>query len=138
MIDVKVAVFFLMFKCYNTLNKYIRKISIHPAMRPVRRMVQCEGIVSLAMPCYIGISVIGLDIWLPASPIQYAFIYQTFRGYATKKVFKVQTHSCKISPTVPVWCFWLSSSLALTVSLRLFVSYEEGSRLATYPEKIIT
>ena len=27
-------------------------MSIHPAMRPVRRMVQCEGIVSLAMPCY--------------------------------------------------------------------------------------
>ena len=26
-------------------------MSIHPAMRPVRRMVQCEGIVSLAMPC---------------------------------------------------------------------------------------
>ena len=44
--------FFLMFKCYNTLNKY-KEMSIHPAMRPVRRMVQCEGIVSLAMPCYI-------------------------------------------------------------------------------------
>ena len=27
-------------------------MSIHPAMRPVRRMVQCEGIVSLAMPCF--------------------------------------------------------------------------------------
>ena len=27
-------------------------MSIHLAMRPVRRMVQCEGIVSLAMPCY--------------------------------------------------------------------------------------
>ena len=26
-------------------------MSIHLAMRPVRRMVQCEGIVSLAMPC---------------------------------------------------------------------------------------
>ena len=25
-------------------------MSIHPAMKPVRRMVQCEGIVSLAMP----------------------------------------------------------------------------------------
>ena len=28
-------------------------MSIHPAMRPVRRMVQCEGIVSLAMPCLL-------------------------------------------------------------------------------------
>ena len=27
-------------------------MSIHPAIRPVRRMVQCEGIVSLAMPCF--------------------------------------------------------------------------------------
>ena len=27
-------------------------MSIHPAMRPVRRIVQCEGIVSVAMPCY--------------------------------------------------------------------------------------
>ena len=26
-------------------------MSIHPAMKPVRKMVQCEGIVSLAMPC---------------------------------------------------------------------------------------
>ena len=28
-------------------------MSIHLAMRPVRRMVQCEGIVSLAMPCFV-------------------------------------------------------------------------------------
>ena len=27
-------------------------MNIHPAMRPVRRMVKCEGIVSLAMPCF--------------------------------------------------------------------------------------
>ena len=27
-------------------------MSIHLAMRPVRRIVQCEGIVSLAMPCF--------------------------------------------------------------------------------------
>ena len=31
-------------------------MSIHLAMRPVRRMVQCEGIVSLAMPCSVIIS----------------------------------------------------------------------------------
>ena len=31
------------------------EISILPAMRSVRRMIQCEGIVSLAMPCsYLG------------------------------------------------------------------------------------
>ena len=42
--------FFLMFKCYNTLQVH-QEMSIHPAMRPVRRMVQCEGIVSLGMPC---------------------------------------------------------------------------------------
>ena len=28
------------------------EMSIHPAMRPVRRLVQCEGIVSLEMPCF--------------------------------------------------------------------------------------
>ena len=33
-------------------------MSIHPAMRPVRRMVQCEGIVSLAMPCFAIILVL--------------------------------------------------------------------------------
>ena len=27
-------------------------MSIHPAMKPGRRMVQCKGIVSLAMPCF--------------------------------------------------------------------------------------
>ena len=30
-------------------------MSIHLVMRPVRRMVQCEGIVSLAMPCYFWV-----------------------------------------------------------------------------------
>ena len=39
--------FFLMFKVQ-------WQMSIHPAMRPVRRMVQCEGIVSLAMPCLLN------------------------------------------------------------------------------------
>ena len=34
-------------------------MSIHLAMRPVRRMVQCEGIVSLAMPCYFMALPIG-------------------------------------------------------------------------------
>ena len=37
-------------------------MSIHPAMRPVRRMVQCEGIVSLAMPCINF--VLAPDIWI--------------------------------------------------------------------------
>ena len=35
-------------------------MSIHPAMRPVRRMVQCEGIVSLAMPCFSSKTLGGL------------------------------------------------------------------------------
>ena len=30
-------------------------MSIHPVMRSVRRIVQCEGIVSLAMPCLVTV-----------------------------------------------------------------------------------
>ena len=46
--------FFCLFSCLNAIipltstlaNEYPCSI-----MRPVRRMIQCEGIVSLAMPC---------------------------------------------------------------------------------------
>ena len=46
-------------------------MSIHLAMRPVRRMVQCEGIVSLAMPCYncFCLGYANVDIFAYLGPV---------------------------------------------------------------------
>ena len=76
--------FFLMFKCYNTLNKYIREMSIHPAVRPVRRMVQCEGIVSLVMPCLsgtVGPQALSVGIWVLFQWNVMIFFVEKYTGY---------------------------------------------------------
>ena len=54
-------------------------MSIHPAMRPVRRMVQCEGIVSLAMPCFLFFSFLAQNA--PIFHIFLLFICRYFRDW---------------------------------------------------------
>ena len=69
MVDVRVTVV-LMFKCYNYFNMYISKMSIHPATRSVRRIVRCEGIVSLEMSCFIDFIFCRDDVTSSYAPLE--------------------------------------------------------------------
>ena len=62
------------------------EMSIHPAMRPVRRMVQCEGIVSLAMPCSFSICEMHQDITPSQASIHFcclsaAYMHETWQNF---------------------------------------------------------